>query len=333
MTQTETNLHSQDDLILIDGIGNATARRIKESLGVDCVQELIALSPEAIEDGLKGSGRKISREQIEEWMEHARRICDTHRANPEQATNEGLALSERDSGAHPNRAGWEPFASFVVEFQSRRDGDDVLEQRTSVHHLEADKDDQWPGIDSDRLCRWMLSRVHDELSRGPQRASSVEMSLETSASDDSLQHPTNAESANRPSVSVEITEIRAVQSSTSGDPPVIGASGRSSHGFVAGGEPVTFELSLQLSGPDAAEIARRHTRIDAEVYALNRDTAQTRYLANTEPERTKDGKLTYTALIPDAVLERGTYRLHCVASLEGKPPHQGFLKVPVLEVV
>ncbi|MDX1440146.1 MAG: hypothetical protein R3284_09605 [Rubricoccaceae bacterium] len=333
MNQTKTSQDHQDDLTLITGIGDATARRLSQSLEVETFQDLAALTPDSVEAGLEGSGRRVSRKQIARWIEQARTLGSDLQDFSEQSTKKKARPAATKKGARRRRADWEPFASFVVEFQSRKGGDDETKERTSVHHLQADKDQQWAGIETERLCQWMLHRVNDELSARSPKASSEKKPLEPAASVEATPASAEIMGAERPSVSLEITGFRAIQRGSGGSSTRTGASGRASQRFVRGDEPVTFELSLQIKGPGAAEVARRHARIAANVYASNRDTATTTHLTSTEPELTEENKLSYTALIPSTVLERGTYKLECVATLAGKPPYQGHLKVPMFQVV
>jgi hypothetical protein len=63
--------------------------------------------------------------------------------------------SRARSAAHEN-GDWVPLASFVVEFQGHHADAAV---RTVVHHVEADEDVAWPGIQAVPVAEWMLARA------------------------------------------------------------------------------------------------------------------------------------------------------------------------------
>lgn len=61
---------------------------------------------------------------------------------------------------------WQPFAIFVVEFQSHLvDGQEQF--RSKVHNFIDDLWASWPGIETQQLCQWMFDRATQELSRRP----------------------------------------------------------------------------------------------------------------------------------------------------------------------
>jgi hypothetical protein len=122
-----------DDLTVIDGIGPARSEWLRASLGVTSYARLAALSADELVAALKAGGQVASRRIVEPWLEQARQLA-----------------------AAAENADWVPLASFVVEFQGRKTTGAL---RTVVHHVEADDDEMWPGVEPRRASDWMLERA------------------------------------------------------------------------------------------------------------------------------------------------------------------------------
>lgn len=340
MKATKSTEMQHDDLTMIKGIGQATDRWLKESFKVQTFRDLAALSTSRLEAGLKDIGRTTSRKKIDEWLTQARQFAGAPTRAPKPGVRSAGARSGGKPDSPPEEDEWKPFASFVVEFQVCKGKNGAEKQRTAVHHLEADKNEGWAGIEDERLCRWMLERIGEERPQRPEEQPSVE-ALPSEATGE--QPPAQVQPAGQPPVTVEVTQIRAFQPPETTTPQVMAPSGGTSVGLVRGGEPVSFELSFQLSGPGATELAKSHARINAVVYAYNRSTGvkkhlcgstgMKKHLSDNEPKSAQEDKLSRTTILPQAVLERGTYRLDCLATLAVTPPRQGYLKVPILRVV
>lgn len=134
------NLVPQDALTAIKGIGASRQRWFQQTFDVRTYQDLANLSAEDIETRLKAEGKIVSRAEIETWIAQA----------------EHLATSTvKDDG-------WQPIASFVVEFQEQETETGIVEQRTTVHHVETDHTFQWEGIQENLLCRWMSEQLGDK---------------------------------------------------------------------------------------------------------------------------------------------------------------------------
>jgi predicted flap endonuclease-1-like 5' DNA nuclease len=150
-----------DDLTVIKGIGPARQQWLRGSLGVRTYRDLAALSTDEIESYLKAEGQIVSRSDIEQWIARAQELAaaaDLSSGRVDSPTSEGE---------------WQPFASFVVEFQAREVKRRAEEQRTTIHHMEADKGEAWPGIEGERLCQWMLEQVSEKVPREPEEAPNV----------------------------------------------------------------------------------------------------------------------------------------------------------------
>lgn len=134
---------NQDDLTRIKGIGKTRQQWLREKLNVSSLQDLAALSPDKIEAKLKADGQIVSRTTIELWVVQAAQLAG--------ATTPVMSKD----------AGWKPIASFVVEFQENEVGSVVPERRTKAHHVEADKNQMWSGIEHEELCAWMVQRLSE----------------------------------------------------------------------------------------------------------------------------------------------------------------------------
>ena len=128
-----------NDLTVIKGIGTARQEWLRNRLGIRTYQNLIDLPQAEIISKLKSDGQIVSRAEVEMWVAQAR----------------SLAVAE----APVNPGEWEPFASFVVEFQVRQEKNSSKEYCTVAQHMESDVEQKWLGIELELLCRWMRERV------------------------------------------------------------------------------------------------------------------------------------------------------------------------------
>ena len=124
-----------DDLTELTQIGTSRARWLHERWGVETFADLAALPVDEVETAIRTEGLgTVSRDTVERWTEEA-----GARAAAAQA--------------------WRPVASFVVEFQHRgADPTDGLAWRTTVHHVEGDRNERWPGVDCPALAEWMTAQ-------------------------------------------------------------------------------------------------------------------------------------------------------------------------------
>lgn len=133
-----------DDLTTIKGIGRSRQQWLREQLDVQTYNDMAALSAEDVYGKLKDDGQIISLTDIESWIEQARQM--------ETAVSSTPTLKVKSKN-------WQPFGSFVVEFQQNiRTG----ERRTSAHHVEADRSEIWAGVEQRNLCQWMTKHLGDQ---------------------------------------------------------------------------------------------------------------------------------------------------------------------------
>lgn len=303
-----------DNLTTIKGIGPVRQRWLRESLNVRTFRDLAALSADEIESRLKIEGGIASRSDIEEWIVQAQELAATEL--PSQRVVES-ADAEAEATANSPAAGgkWQPFASFVVEFQARQVEGQAEEQRTTVHHMEADKSETWPGIEGERLCQWMLGQLGGKLQQ------ELEEEL-----------PVEARLAAARTVAVEITQVQAFQPPDVETPTAASEANQPFSGFVRSDEPFALEVSFELTGPGADDVAKRRTTYSAHFHLRSLTTREKIPLGDTKAAPL-DGEAPYTARLSQTSLQPGLYRLRALVTLQSTPPRKGYLEVPLLQVV
>jgi hypothetical protein len=291
-----------DDLTAIEGIGVQRERWLRKALGVRTYKALATLSANDIESRLRAEGQVVSRSAIEVWIARA---------------------SELAAGEKALHRDWRPFAQFVIEFQ-RRDVEKpgakqpAIRYRTQVHDIEADETKRWAGIDPERLCAW--------LSRRPNVAS---------VPDDAQTGPVEPEIEATPSLTaVEITEIRLFHPPETGRPHGLSVRGQPFSGAMRGDEPFASEVSFAMNEEAASAEAKRGGRYEIELLARNLATATNTPLGKTTPVSITPDTLSYTAVLPEARLPAGVYRLSVLANHENGGTVSELLGVrPLLRVI
>ncbi len=130
-----------DDLTVIKGIKESRQHWLRETFHIRTYGDLAALSADKIHAQLP-VGQIISRQQIEAWIQQARHLSS--------ASQPHLQLPKQEGG-------WQPYASFVVEFQKRENHPE--ETRTRIHYMEADKDATWPNAETQALGAWIATQL------------------------------------------------------------------------------------------------------------------------------------------------------------------------------
>ncbi|MBZ0283708.1 MAG: hypothetical protein K8L97_23425 [Anaerolineae bacterium] len=135
-----TNSVPLDELTAIKGIGASRQKWLQKTFNVQTYHDLANLSAEEIESRLKAEGKIVSHAEIETWIAQAQHLATVAVKND----------------------GWQPIASFVVEFQEHETETGIVEQRTKVHHVESDHTSLWAGIQQNQLCHWMIEQLGDK---------------------------------------------------------------------------------------------------------------------------------------------------------------------------
>jgi hypothetical protein len=145
------------DLTVIKGIGPARQQWLRAAFGIHSLQDLAAITLDEIEAKLKASGQIASRRHISQWLAQAKQLVVAH-AEPRSVQT--AALENNVVTTPPsNNTEWKPFASFVVEFQTRILAGLAAEYRTKAHHIEEDTCANWPGLERTQLCQWLQEQV------------------------------------------------------------------------------------------------------------------------------------------------------------------------------
>jgi hypothetical protein len=117
----------------IHGLADAAQSWLQNTLQVETVQELAELAADQVLNRLEADGNPVPRDQLEDWMAQAQAL-----------------VAAQDS--------WQPFATFVVSFQSRQVGGEI-QHRTVVYFLEADRRKIWPSLECDGVHELMLDQL------------------------------------------------------------------------------------------------------------------------------------------------------------------------------
>jgi hypothetical protein len=306
-----------DDLTAIKGIGPSRQHWLRESFGVHTYQDLAALSVSTIGSRLKAERQVTSLTEIGRWIAQAQELAKAADDPPGRNLEAEGPGAEASAKSLAGRTEWQPFASFVVEFQARQVQGQAAERRTTVHYMEVDRSKTWPGIEGEQLCQWMLDQVDERAQRRtePEEGPRVE-----------------ARRAAGPPVTVAITQIQAFQPPKTRTPTGIGRAGQPFTGFVRSDEPFALEVSFALAGPAVPEVTKKQVTYRAQFYAHNPPTGECARLGDTEPGTLAEGELAYTARLPQAALGPGVYRLWALVTLQSTPPSMGQFEVPLLQV-
>lgn len=138
---------SYDDLTRIKGIGEITQQWLRDTFGVYTFRDLAGVSPVKIENRLKAEGKITARAKIEEWLAQAQMLAEE---------SGEFTLPEAPSAAE--QPAWKAVSTFVVIFEERLT-DGQRQFQTKAHHMEADTNEAWAGIDPPGLVNWIVAQL------------------------------------------------------------------------------------------------------------------------------------------------------------------------------
>jgi hypothetical protein len=295
MTQHSQNeTPPADDLTRIKGIGPSRQQWLQDVMNVFTYAELAACTVDDIEEQLKAESRIVSREDIADWISHAAELA-AEAAKPE-ALNPAPAEDERPAALKRGN-GWEPAASFVVEFQTRQE-----EWQTVVHHIETDENQDWPDVAVEQLGDWMAARVP---AKGlPESRSAL---------------PTTT-------AEIGISAVEVFQ------PPdvLLGQfkPGELFPALMAGREAIMFAAVLSAGDSDPALLAG----YDVQFQVTNLETWAPSSLGQGTIE-TAAGMTVRAAMEQPTSLSAGRYRLTVIASHNAHAAPPLYFEVPLLQVL
>lgn len=336
----------KDDLTEIKGIGVARERWLRESLNVHTFQDLAALSVDEIELELKAEGRAVPRNEINEWIAEAQELAATATPSTQQSIEPEVVEAETTVNSAFVEGEWKPFASFVVEFQTLQAAGQTVEQRTKVHYMEGDKSETWPYVERERLCQWMLDQVEEGLpqeikeERATEQPPAVEIQPTADQPVARVEEPATVEEVEQvePQVAaaepatLTVSQLQVFQPPQTGRPTATGETGRPFLGYVRGNQSFALEAPFELAGSAAVEAANKQRAYQVQFYAYELATGATTHLGDTQQGALIEGRLSYTAQLPEASLPPGTYRVRALAVVQATPPIIAFLEVPLLQV-
>jgi hypothetical protein len=339
-----------DDLTLISGIANKRQQLLRQSLNIRTFLDLANLSIAEIEAAFKAKGQIVSRDTIEQWQRGARELAAAAQPAPQQVADLANIESGREANASPEEGEWEWFGAFIVDFRALKVGGQVKERQIRVEQRKIDKKGTWLEdnkiknsipIEGERLYQWMLEQLGEKAWPEPEQerltqATSAEVppakppSIEPSPVE---VPPTELPPTETPRMRVEVTQIRAFQPPDIDTPSGIGEANQPFVGLLKSGEPFALEVAFRLPGPAAADLVTRETTYLANFYARKMATRISTSVGDTEVDRLAPGKVSYTARLPEVILQPGTYHLGVLVKLRTRPPSMNYLEAPRLEVV
>lgn len=348
----------RDDLAAITDIDPEARRLLKTQLNIHTFDDLANISPGKIASALKNNGRTdVTRDRIKRWIAIAKQSSEErvlYEPGMEPTSERALASLSQTRGTHDAPAskgssqpehtsapagtseivkdnGWQPFATFVVEFQERTDGVAGV-YRTSVHYMQADKGSAWDGIEQGQSCEWMFSQIADQIVdvREQPTAQVIHHEIaETPALRTSEPIPVPQPSApTRPDLVFD--QLRIYQPPHQRVPVGIGTARQPISGIVQSAFPFTVEIILRTVGV----ISRRLTGHHIEIYAHNLDKGRSSLLGRDPQIALTNGQPYYTLRLADVRLEAYTYRLQVVVNLIYEDVSvSGYLEMPAFTLV
>lgn len=269
-----------------------------------------------------------------------------------------------------NGSGWTPFASFVVEFQERTAEGGLAEYQTRANHHETDANEAWPGIEGRAMWGmwdWMLAQAGiaaqpepaglehgEELDDGDiieEVASTFESdggeAWNGAAGEEGRRSAGGGEAPEgvvagelmarttldaEADIAVEVTGVHVRQPADAWQGISLSPAGRAFSGFIRSAEPCRLEVSFDLIGASATDIARRGVPFLCQFHARNLTTGERLHLGNSTRGRLVEGRSSYSAALSSARLAKGMYRMDMVVIVQSVPPIPGHVRVPMIQV-
>lgn len=326
---TGKNLRNGSDqerqsLTRIKGIGPAKQRWLRQALKIDTIRDLACFSVEQIESRLQAQGQTFSHSEIKKWIEQAQQLVASELSAQEMLEPPKLLMNDRKSsqlGAkstnNEENGKWRSFASFKVDFQSRKIEGKSEEKRIKVDYLEAGNAQIWNGLKPEEIPQWMLEQMREEI------LLEAETETENEAQKTIAEFP----------LALEITQIRAFQPPRTEKAMVVDLNNRLFQRTISAGEPFVLEVTLKIDGHPETSLVQSEATYQAQFYARNRCTGVTSHLGSTKPEILDARQSYYKTRLPEITLEQGVYRLQGVVQLQGAIATPGCFEIPLLQVV
>jgi hypothetical protein len=278
-----------------------------ELFNVFSFEALSALSADDVEAIAKKAGKIMAKGEVANWIAQSKMLAA-------KKSDDFLADDESDGvemAVSQSPSIWKPIASFVVEFQQKVE-DGQVQRRTTVHHMEADEEISWPGIEREQLGLWL--EQHVQVNNPPPK-------IESAAAAPKIPRKT-AEGIRPGQVRVRQQEdYLATLSLLQPERPFLG--------HVHHAEPITLEVDFELDDSETEQTGRQHTGYEAQCELRNLTANQKpRYL---EMEReVLLNCLTYKTDL--SKLQPGIY--HLAVLMRGKrPSDNAYFELPKLNIM
>ncbi|MBF1999898.1 MAG: SMI1/KNR4 family protein [Synechococcales cyanobacterium M58_A2018_015] len=199
---------------------------------------------------------------------------------------------------------WGEVASFTVEIQSKH-GEKHSEQRTIARHIETETIAIYPNIDTKTVQRWISAQLKVIINQ----------SLEET-------------------VDLEITQLRMIRAPYTETEMMVDRAHPLFSAPIAIGEPFTLEVSMNIVGSTAVNLAERQLVYQTQCFAHNLSTQIKTCLGDVITKAPIADRPIYTARFPEITLHKpGIYRLTIWVTLQNMTASPGYFKVPMLQVV
>jgi hypothetical protein len=169
--------------------------------------------------------------------------------------------------------------------------------------MEEDITMDWPGIEGNQLCQWMLAQIHDKVTL-PAEATIAQV------------EPDKARPHEKPTEVIKITHIRILQPAYTAAPVQRIEPGTQLQVSVLRDEPFNLEVNFELVGPAAAEVSRQKIGWSVVCQAHDPVSAAIRPLGDSGLYSLEEGQRLYTVVLPDISLHPGNYRLWVIVNSE-----------------
>lgn len=303
----------QDDLTVITGLGTAYQKWLGEQLHVASYEALSELTVAEVEVAAKRAGKKLAPALIADWIEEAQLLAAQQ---GEGMTQKGAVAVAETAVTHPAPT-WEPFASFVVEYQERPHSGQP-QRRTRVHYMEADEETTWPGIEREQIGLWIEQHV-----KVPEPKAVV-------AKPTVVQKPTapavKAKHAATPKVVVKLLQVRMRQQPDYLSVVDLTEPKRPFLGHAHHEKPVTLEIDF---APEPAAAEPQQTAMTAHCHVRNLSVGEkAHYLemhGNSAPH-------SFTYRCDLLLVEPGIYCLGVLVRKE-RPLGMAYFELPKLNVL
>lgn len=303
---------SREKLTAIKGIGAARAKRLQQVLGVETITDFAVLTADEVNTAFVGKKNIGSPQDIEGWIAQARELAGAQ--NDEAASVAVTAVVDEK---------WQPFASFVVEFQERQ-SEGVIKQRTSVQYMEGDVTETWDGIAEQPVCQWMQEQVRDQIRTVPADDSAVDANQEPIA---------EPETAVVSPLDWTIEQLAIFQPPEASHPVAVGQPDMSFIGFIRSDLASLFRVVLTAADLQSTEeaIAQNY---QMQLFARNLSLGVNTPL-NLQLDESFSGEnaAAYQVLAAEGVLQPGRYRLGVFLKDDRPGGGVNYLELPPLQIV